>query len=112
MTKPLKPDEVQQRKNEAVPNEVIDAVNALLIRNFNNGKAIIKQDDLVNEIKSRMPLTSSVFKEQWLNIEEIYRNQGWIVTYSKPGYNETGHAFFEFKPYIGQRKIETLHHDT
>ncbi len=34
----------------------------------------------------------------WLNVEELYRAQGWTVTYDKPGYNESYPATFTFAP--------------
>ena len=38
-----------------------------------------------------------IFKKGWLNVEEMYREAGWQVTYDRPAYNETGYAYFYFK---------------
>jgi hypothetical protein len=37
-----------------------------------------------------------VFDNQWLDIEDIYREAGWKVSYDKPAYNETYKAYFTF----------------
>lgn len=39
-----------------------------------------------------------VFANKWLDIEDIYREQGWRVDYDKPAYNENYQASFTFAP--------------
>ena len=40
---------------------------------------------------------AKIFSEGYLNVEEVYREQGWVVSYDKPGYNESYDANFKFK---------------
>lgn len=44
---------------------------------------------------SGMLTKDEIFDNHWLDIEDIYREQGWKVKYDKPGYNEES-----FKPYF------------
>ena len=39
---------------------------------------------------------ADVFSNHWLDVEDIYREQGWNVEYDKPTYNETYDAYFVF----------------
>lgn len=96
--KPIKPEDVLELKKVIIPEQVIGAFNHLIAKNFSDGVAVVKQKDIVNEIIMRMQLENSdeVFKNRWLDVEEIYRDSGWCVKYDKPGYNETYDAFYEF----------------
>lgn len=38
-----------------------------------------------------------VFAQHWLDIEDVYRAEGWIVDYDKPAYNQSYRAYFVFK---------------
>jgi hypothetical protein len=92
--KPLTPDEAAQQAELSIPDEVIQAVNNLLVKNVHNGYACIRQDDIVKEIARLNPTIQINFR--WLNIENAYRKVGWKVYYDKPGYNESYPATFEF----------------
>ncbi|MDG1949717.1 MAG: hypothetical protein P8J32_02740 [bacterium] len=37
-----------------------------------------------------------VFDEKRLDIEPAFEKDGWKVVYDKPGYNESGNAYFVF----------------
>ena len=37
-----------------------------------------------------------IFTNNWLDIEPLYEDIGWKVTYDKPGFNETYEATFTF----------------
>jgi len=99
--KPLSPDELKLRAADALPDFVIESVNECLMRAAGSGKRSITvmQDDIIDELLKRGPakLTrTEIFERKLLDFEQAFRNVGWEVTYDKPGYNETGRAFFVF----------------
>ena len=38
-----------------------------------------------------------IFSNHWLDVEDIYRKQGWKVVYDSPGYDESYDAYYEFR---------------
>lgn len=96
--KPIKPSEVAAKKEEAIPDGVLEEWNNAIATNWSGTEAIVKQNDIVRAIVHRMGVKRhEVFDRRWLDIEPIYRQAGWTVVYDKPGYNETYEAFFLFK---------------
>lgn len=105
---PIKPSEINKLKIETIPDEMIKAVNSLILKKWNGTSAIIKQDDIVNEYLDNLKISEhpdeidirlergKVFEYNWLDFEDIYRNAGWRVKFDKPGYNETYEPFFVF----------------
>jgi hypothetical protein len=96
MSKPIKPSEVGTHQKAIIPAAVFDAFNAEIAANFSNGSARVQQADIVARLAVGGVSRDEVFKRGWLNVEEAYRAEGWDVTYDKPGYNESGTAFFVF----------------
>lgn len=94
MTKPLKPSEVVSSKK--FPEFVIGAFNAEIAKNFLNGRATVKQCDVVARISALGYSSREIYDNKWLDIEDTYRAEGWAVSYDKPGYNETYEAYFIF----------------
>jgi|SRR5215217_4188967 len=98
MTKPISPNEIAEAKKSAFPDFVVETFNELIAANFSNGSATILQEDAVALLMERGQVNrNQVFNMGWLNIEEIYRAEGWKVSYDKPGYNESYPASFEFR---------------
>lgn len=99
MVKPIKPSEIAQAKVAVIPEAVIQVVNDILARRFTNGRASIKQKEIVNELVCNHNMTTDmIYSNGYLNFEEIYREQGWDVVYDKPAYYETYDSVFKFKP--------------
>lgn len=97
--KPVAPDEIVKviAEKSIIPDEVIESFNELIARSWDGRKATVSQSAAINLIKSKNPaLADGIFSKGYLNIEEIYRQQGWHVWYDKPGFNETYDAYFEF----------------
>lgn len=101
---PISPDEVVAVKRTLIPSVVIESFNELIARKWNGYSSSFTQNEVINLILEKWPSSpeetqitrSTIFKEHWLDVEDIYRNTGWIVTYDKPGYNETYEARFIF----------------
>lgn len=92
--KPITPDEVVEAKLAQIPNSIIEIVNGLLTKNYNqgSGSATIKVKDIKAEYLGEDP-----FDNNWLDFKDIYRGAGWWVTFDRPAYFETYDAYFEFK---------------
>ena len=101
--KPLSPDEVLEKKQESIPDEMLEAINEMIVKKWNGSEATFRQEDLValylskvgeNDIqKSR----DKIFENHWMDFEDVYRKNGWSVEYDKPAYNESYPATFTFK---------------
>jgi|SRR5690606_741718 len=98
MTEPIKPSDLVDAKTKAIPEPVFRIVNELITKHYINGSARVFQKDIVHEIENQVICKrSQIFDEGWLNFEAVYVAAGWRVTYEKPGYNESGDAFFLFE---------------
>lgn len=106
--KPLSPSELKDIPNKSIDPAIIQAVNNLLIKNYSEGSAIIKQDEIIEEYfkitgtKNKESKRAWLFENKQLSFERIYEKEGWKVEYDKPGYNETYDATFEFTPKKGR----------
>lgn len=105
VVKPFTPADARKQKAQGIPNEIIEAVNELLAKNFSDSTIIIRQKDIEKQALLKLPgLTASdLYDRKWMDIEDMFRDAGWDVYYDKPGYNESYDAYFEFKPKRGVR---------
>ena len=101
--KPITPDEVEKERRNNIPDFVIEAVNKLLKKKWDGKEAIIKQDEIIAEMKpcwtsmeNGVRFRPKVFSNHWLDFEDIYRDNGWNVEYDKPAYCESYDAYFKF----------------
>lgn len=87
--RPIPPEEIPVEK--VVPNEVIEAFNELMAETgYDNSRTItIRQNEVVARIVSKGIDKDSIFKNKWLDVEDIYRNAGWKVRYESAAYNDT-----------------------
>ena len=101
--KPLSPDEVLEKKQESIPDEMLEAVNEMIVKKWNGSQATFKQEDVLDLYLSKIgekniqKSRDKVFDNHWMDFEGIYRKEGWSVEYDKPAYNETYAATFTFK---------------
>ena len=98
MIEPIRPDEVFQ----PIPDWVIKGVNKCIKENYKESekRAQFSQDVLIEYILAEAPkgtTRKNVFDNAWLDIEDKYRQVGWVVTYYRPPYYETGPSMFTFK---------------
>jgi hypothetical protein len=94
--KPIRPQDIASKKLDIIPSIVFESFNELIVENFTDGYAKVKQPELINRIKSKMCETD-IFNIRWLNIELAYSEMGWNVSYDKAGFNENYESFFIFK---------------
>lgn len=99
--KPITPDEVSDVKFQTFPDEVIECWNSIILKKWNptSKVAYIRQEEIVQKLIEDVPglARADVFSKNYLDIEELYRKQGWKVKYDKPHYTENYEAYFEFR---------------
>ena len=79
-----------------MPPAVLESFNELIVQNFSSGSALVFQEDVVALMVQKGLNEDDIYKFKWLDVESIYRKAGWKVLYDKPGYNESGRAYFKF----------------
>jgi hypothetical protein len=99
MVKAFSPDEARKAKATLIPNEVIEAFNELIALSLENEIARVSQHELLNLIERKFhqnnkPLyhRNDIIEKGWLNIEPLYEDAGWEVTYDRPGMGESYEA--------------------
>lgn len=86
--RPIRPDEVTTTYGR--PEFVYNIVNDLL----HAGQREIFQRVIVEKINEMRG--DREFQWSWLDFEDDYRADGWIVTYNRPGYDDDFPATFTF----------------
>jgi hypothetical protein len=103
MVKPIKPEEILEKKLEAIPAEMIQAVNELVALKWNGSSSTIRQDELLEKYfqisgqESNRSNREKVFDNHYLEFEQIYNQNGWEVEYNKPDYKASNN---DFEPYF------------
>ena len=113
MVQPIKPADVVEAKKKYIPDFVIEAVNKCIAKHLYDGRAQFTVEEVVDLIVNTkypphrmtdmggdteaLEFRRSLFTNRWLDIEAIYRANGWSVTFDRPAYNETYKAFWIFK---------------
>lgn len=98
--KPISPNEVVEQKAAMLPDFVVVAANEMIAQTWKGSSAHFTQESLIERILSSAPegvTRGELFGKHYLDIEDIYREVGWIVEYDKPGYNESYEANFTFR---------------
>jgi hypothetical protein len=96
MTKAFSPAEARGAKRHVIPDFVLAVVNQLLAEGFNERGINVPQQEIIDRVK--LLTGSDAFNMKWLDFESLFEDEGWIVKYDKPGYNESYDAFFVFTP--------------
>jgi hypothetical protein len=105
---PIKPIDTKKRQRELelekarlIPEQIVQVFNHLIAENrFSNNESTVSQDKAIARILKAMPEVTrdQIFDNKWLDIEPLYREEGWKVFYDKPGYNETYTPSWKFSP--------------
>jgi len=104
--KPISPKALieARKKPDFFPPEIIEAFNELIAKNFNGHSATVDQEEAQELAISKMAKngrkisSKDIYNNGWMDIEPLFRDNGWEVEYDKPGYNESYEAFFVFTP--------------
>lgn len=96
------PKDARERHIEIIPSFVFDAFNSLLSEKYNEKEITITQDEVIDRILAYSNddelRRETIFEHKWLDVEPLYEQHGWKVTYDKPGFNEFYKPCFIFKP--------------
>lgn len=94
--KPITPQEAA--KKASLPTAVLEVWNEMISSKFNGQSSTINQGDIVRALVERMSTSRKmVFDNGWLDVELLFRQAGWRVTYDKPGFDENYEAYFKFE---------------
>lgn len=102
---PLTPKQVKEMHQKTIPEEIILAVNHLLVKGCSESRirVIIEQNEVIEQAttimrnKGKTVERNDFFDKHWLDFEPIFRKAGWKVTFNKPGYNESFPAYWTFE---------------
>ncbi len=102
---PLTPKQVREMHQKNIPEEIIFAVNRLLVKGGSEPpiRIVIEQNEVIEEATAIMKSNGKTierndfFKNHWLDFEPIFREAGWKVTFKKPGFNESFPAYWTFE---------------
>ena len=88
-------------------DETIEAFNELIQNNWHNDSATILQKDAENRILEKILIKYNsdhesyyrdlMYKTHQLDVEDLYRKQGFKVEFDKPGFNESYAPHYIFK---------------
>lgn len=117
--RPIRPSEVVAARKKQIPEQAIQAFNDCIAKHYNGNSTIFRQDEVLDRMveliqasthpnSEAKDIKNIVFEEGWLDVEEIFRQEGWDVSYDKPAYNESYPATFTFKAKnTGSRRSDT-----
>lgn len=100
MTKilPINPDEIIREKAKAIPDQVIAGFNELIARNWNNGKAIVFTNDVLEIIQILTGASKdTIIQNHWLDVEPIYSEHGYVVVYCESKGHDSFPSYYEFR---------------
>mgnify|MGYP001578080201 CR=1 FL=1 len=94
--KPISPDEV---KKGDIPDFVFEAFNEMIQEKWNGASSRVYQNEIIELILKKTTIIDrrDIFENNWLDVEDYYREAGWVVAFDKPNYNEDYKAFFLFR---------------
>lgn len=102
---PISRDEalkIRKENRNGIPDLVFEVVNDLLLtKPWKNNRIIITQDEILNKLTGDEDCgklsRQTILDNGWLDFEDIYRENGWKVTYDKPGFHDTYRPYFIFE---------------
>ena len=86
MAKAIAPDEIYEKKEDFIHEDILDIVNQFLGERFSKGAPVnILQREIVLEFIARNPEydEKKMVHDGLLDFEDAYRKQGWNITYRK-----------------------------
>jgi hypothetical protein len=103
--KPLNVNDVDTQKKlynlqqaNAIPKEIIKIFNDLILKDFSHNQATVRQEAVIKRIIEVLGgKREDIFEKHWLDIEPLFEEAGWTVTYDNPGYCEDYEASWLFE---------------
>lgn len=79
--KPIRPEEAIGRREQLFPPQVIESFNQLIAQNCINGRSTFLKEDIMSLMIEKGLNEDEIYKKNWLDVEEIYENNGWHAIY-------------------------------
>ena len=98
MIKPITPQDIASYKEETFPPEVFKAWNELIASEFNGSSATIFLSRAKSHLQAYLSIHDIRYDQKYLDIEDVYRNFGWNVSYVNAAYNDAFESYYEFEP--------------
>jgi len=101
--KPIAPEKITKKKEDFIPDEVIEAFNEIIVEKWNGTQSFFRTKEVVSKIKKKLKLnrTDKIYDNHWLDVEGIYIKLGWVVKYDSPCYGG-----LDFEPFFKFSKKE------
>jgi hypothetical protein len=97
MAQAITPLEAQESEGQQIPAFVINSFNRIIKNKFSGGRAQFTMNEVVAEIQKDSSHTRQfLFDKGWMDVEPVFRAQGWKVVYDQPAYNESYAATYTF----------------
>lgn len=98
IVKPISPKDIMDNLDKIIPSAVIESINEFLKERFRNtGSVIIKKDELITRIKTKIGVgRQEIIDNKWLDFESLYYENGWVVKYESPDRDENFEQRFTF----------------
>lgn len=94
---PIKPGDVVAAKKKSLPDVVIETFNELIAKHWSGSSSKFEMHEAKEILMGRLDCSGQyLFDNGYMDIEDIYRAEGWEVCYDRPGYNESYQATYEF----------------
>ncbi len=98
--KPITPEGVVEKQQETIPDEMLEAVNELLVECVTaEGKAKLAQKVVCERFVAKTGgryTAEDVVDRNWLGFAGLYEEVGWEVAYRMPTEDEDFAPYFEF----------------
>lgn len=89
---PISPEELIQIRKEAIPPEVFQAINLLIIEKYQASGTLLTYDEIITKIKTLLNTTSKeILEKNWLDIAVYYSEIGWRVYFYKEGQHDSSY---------------------
>lgn len=99
MIKPIIPADAEYQKNAFVPDEIIELFNKLIVEKYDGRRSRFSQEEILSlVVKNTNFIAGDVYRNRYLDVENLYRQAGWFVEYF---HNEFNEPYFIFNTNMG-----------
>ena len=93
---PIKPSEIPAAKAAVIPPFVFDCFNECIAKHYKNGRAYFCLKEIQTLVEQACRDAGILYDYHFLDVERVYEQNGWTVTYDSPGYGDDYPSTFTF----------------